>query len=116
MTPIETAKGILGESFRNDLEAHLLTGFVFSTPYAFLMGKPVPIGARIVDPWETWARDRCDAWFCWCFCGDLREIISMIPHPLPFAGWFRQRRGWRDVHWVSSRRFESALAKCLKTS
>ncbi len=114
MTPVEQAKELLGDAFRNDLEAHLITGYVLNTPNAFLMGKPVPFGASIIDPWETWLPTDCDSWFCWAAIGNLGDLFYMIPHRLPFIGWFRQNRGWRETHWVSFAGFESALARLGK--
>jgi hypothetical protein len=46
MTPIEQAAAVYERehcprTLREDLELHLLNGYVFSTPTCFLMGRPV---------------------------------------------------------------------------
>lgn len=58
LTPVERAAAVYGReacarSFREDLEAHLLHGLVFSTPTAFCMARYVSRewpGGMIVDP------------------------------------------------------------------
>lgn len=105
MTPVEYAAKLrrdAGKNFTDELEAFLLTGFVFSTPMAFLMGKPVPRDVWIHDPWETWPKERCDAWFVWLAVGDAWRLMDMMPFELPYVGWYRQGRGWQEIHWLPS--------------
>lgn len=84
-------------SFEEDLRAHLLHGFVISTPAAFAMGRPVrrdapeeelaDIGHRFAEP---------DAWLVWSAAGDLETLARMLPGRLPWIMFHRQserRRG-----------------------
>jgi hypothetical protein len=99
-----------GGSFREELEAHLLHGFVFSTPDVFLMGRPVPRSADVSDVWEYWPAAECDAWFVWLAVGRVGRLFSLMPWPLPWLGWVRQGRGWDDVHWWPTKRFAARIA------
>jgi hypothetical protein len=95
-------------SFREDLEAHLLHGWVYSTPSAFAMARLVPRGAggeELADVWAVWPLWECDAWFVWCACGDLGVIAGWMPHVMPWVGFARGDcvRWWRIerfVRWV----------------
>jgi hypothetical protein len=99
MTPAERAKEVLGASWLEDLEAHLLHGYVISTPTAFAMARPVPKGADVYGPWRTWPDEECDALFCWVAVGPLSEILAMVPRRFEWCGFMRMGRGWREIHW-----------------
>lgn len=114
MTPVEKAKELLGDQWLEALEAHLKTGYVISSPDAFLMGRPCLHGATIVSPWQSWPIEIADAWFIWAGVGSVARLFSMMPVRLPWIGFMRQKRGWADTHWLSASRFESALAKLPK--
>jgi hypothetical protein len=98
MTPVERAAEAHRDdnsprSFREDLEAHLLHGYVFSTPEYFVMGRPVksmgnPID--LVNPWVNWPREDCDAWLVYLASGDMHQALSCVPYPLP---WVMYERG-----------------------
>lgn len=93
MTPVEIAKTVRPETFRYELEAHLLGGFVLSTPAAFLMGRPIRRDAPHKlqsDPWHTFAPEECDCWMVWLAAGDLSAIWRMVPYPLPWLAWARR--------------------------
>jgi hypothetical protein len=87
VSPVERAKNLLGESWREDLEAHLLNGYVFSTPTLFAMGRPVPRGVDVYGPWRTWPVEESDSWFVWCAVGPLAELLKVLPHDLPWISW-----------------------------
>ncbi len=116
MTPAEEAKAVCeraGEDFREVVEAHMLHGWLFSTPDLFLAARPVPSQADVSDLWAEWPRERCDAWFIRLSVGSMWQALSLMPFDLPLVGWYRAGRGWESNHWVSTkllRRFESALA------
>ena len=102
MSPAETAAELCrarGGDFREEMEAHLLHGYVFATPTAFLMGRPMPRSGNAGDLWRTWPRGECDAWFVWIGVGDAAELLAMTPFPLPWIGWYRQGREWQARHW-----------------
>src|SRR5688572_25420986 len=78
-------------TFREDLEAHLINGYVFSTREFFVMGRVVRSTAapeEIVNPWVTWSDG--DAWLVYLMAGDVRKACCMLPYELPLIGWERQ--------------------------
>jgi hypothetical protein len=113
MTPVELAARVYEReecttTFRNDLEAHLLNGYVFSTPEGFVMARPVSILANealILDPWHKF--ETPDAWLIWLGAGNLSPFLDMFPFPLPFLGWQKRNR-------LRFYGFESALAHLKK--
>lgn len=94
-----------GANFMEELEAHLVGGVVFSTPDAFVMGKPCPKGVFVHDAWETWPKERCDAWFVYLGVGRIHRLIHHLPYHLPWIGYYRQGRNWKDIHWCETDRF-----------
>jgi hypothetical protein len=114
MTPVEQAATLrrnAGANFTDELEAHLLNGFVFSTPIAFLMGRPVPKGVEIRSVWDTWPKAECNAWFVWLAVGDAWRLMDLMPYELPWVGWARQGRGWRNIRWLPSALVRSRLQR-----
>lgn len=95
-------------SFEEDLEAHLVGGYVVSRPDIFVMGRPVPRSAgreAILDPWRTWPAGECDCWHVWLAAGDLRALAwEAAPFPLPYLSYERANR-------FRCARFESLLGR-----
>lgn len=95
MSPVHHAAAVYqrepcARSFREDLEAHLLHGHVFSTPEFFVMGRAVrswAAGEDIVNPWVTWPDG--DAWLVYLMAGDMGRALRMLPYRLPLIGWER---------------------------
>lgn len=111
MTPVERAKATRPVTFREELTAHLLHGFVLSTPEAFVMGRPIVKDAPHAlqaDPWHVFPPDECDCWLVWLAAGDLSAIWRLVPYPLPWLAWAR-RDG--PLRFYLQNGFESALAK-----
>lgn len=112
MTPVEQAAAVYerewcAASFREDLEAHLLGGYVHSTPAAFVMARPVCSTAAeglILDPWHAFEPAACDAWLIWLAAGDVAGLLALFPRRLPLLGWQKRNR-------LRFYGFESALAK-----
>jgi hypothetical protein len=98
MTPVEFAAAVYQQeecarSFQEDLEAHLLNGYVFSTPAFFVMGRGVLSSApprEIVDPWVKF--EQADAWLIYLLAGDIGKALQMLPHDLPRIGWERSNK------------------------
>jgi hypothetical protein len=115
MTPVEQAAAVYrrewcASSFREDLEAHLLGGYVHSTPAAFVMARPVCSTAPddlVLDPWHAFERAECDAWLVWLAAGDVAGLLPLLPYRLPRIGWQKRNR----LRWHG---FESALAKLAR--
>lgn len=90
--------------FRNDVNAHYLSGYVFSTPQVFIMFRGVRHDAAqdlIADPNYKFLMP--DAWFVWCFAAvspvTLAELLDFAPYHLPYVGWARRdkRRFFKTV-------------------
>jgi hypothetical protein len=98
MTPVERAAAVYeseacARSFREDLEAHLLGGFVFSRPDFFIMGRPVVKAAPvelIVDPWHRFHSSECDCWHVFLFSGNMVRAWAIMPWELPWFSWERK--------------------------
>lgn len=106
MTPAERAAKLCrarGGDFAAEVEAHLLTGYVFSTPELFLMGRPVPRESDPADIWTPHPLKTCNAWFVWIGVGNAQELIRRMPFPLPWIGWQRQGREWSNDHWLPTK-------------
>lgn len=106
MSPVVIAAKLAkerGADFKEEMEAFLLKGFVFSTPDAFLMGRPVPKGFELQDIWHEFPPDAVlDSWMVWSGVGNAGRLLAMMPFDLPSIGWIRQGRDWRETHWVST--------------
>ena len=107
MTPVEHAAQVYqsepcARTFAQDLEAHLLHGYVFSAPAFFVMGRAVKKNApewlilrpdkRILNP---------DAWLVWLCAGDMGEALKHLPYPLPWIGFQRKN----VLRWYPAERF-----------
>ena len=98
MTPVERAAAVYeredcARTFREDLEAHLLNGYVYSTPTAFVMARPVRHDApreELVNPWHVFPRGEWDAWMVYLAAGDLEEFWRREPFPLAHVIYERQ--------------------------
>lgn len=93
LTPYEQVRKVYEtepcrRSFEEDLHLHLQTGYVFSTPTLFLMGRPVRRKAPtrwIVDPHHVFQNP--DAWLIYLAAGNMAEFFEKEPYELPWVGW-----------------------------
>ena len=100
MTPVERAAEVYrlepcARTFREDLEAHLLNGYVLNTPTCFLMARPVErmaLESFIVDPWHIFPPEQCDCWHIYLCAGDMLEALGFAPYPLPWLSWERKNK------------------------
>jgi len=91
MSPAELAAKVLKDepsayTFRECVEAHLLHGWLVSTPSFFVAARPVhSLGAvsEIVNPWVAFPESECDAWHVWLCAGDLKAALACLPYDLP---------------------------------
>lgn len=101
MTAAEKAAAVYrtepcARTFREDLDAHLQHGYVFSTPHVFIMGRAVNSradAALIVDPWHGFPRPEQDAWLVYLCAthdgGHIADALKFLPHELPLIGFER---------------------------
>lgn len=98
-------------TFREDLEAHLLHGFVYSTSDRFVMARPVVVNAPdadIVDPWHNSWDGEPDCWHLYLFSGNMISAFQSAPYKLPWVSFERNnilRRYEWDVMWEKCARF-----------
>ncbi len=112
MTPIQHAIELYrrepsARPFQDDLEAHLLHGYVINTPTVFLMFRGVPADAPpklICNPYVTWPQLQCDAWHIWLAAGDVREFSKYAPWPTKWLCFERKN----VLRW---RRFAPLVAR-----
>jgi hypothetical protein len=97
-------------TFEADLEAHLLVGWVISTPEVFVMGRPVLSSApveQILDPWQTFPREAVDCWHIWLAAGNLAAMWQYLPFELPWFSFERDNRlklhRFESLHKASNR-------------
>jgi hypothetical protein len=97
ISPVERIAALYNESsprsFKEDLEAHLLHGWVFSSPTYFCMGRGVERDASqqdINNPWHLFSKP--DTWYVYAFSGDIQWTWKSIPYPLPWIA-FERRKG-----------------------
>lgn len=118
MTPAEQAADVYNRefcvrTFNDDLKAHLLHGYVYSTPEFFVMGRPVMStapGHDVVNPWVNWHESDCDAWLVYLMAGDIRKALTMLPYPLPLIGFERKN----ILRFYPLRRFQEFTLASIK--
>lgn len=92
-SPLAAVPPFKPRHFADDLAAHFQTGYVWSSPTAFIM-------ARLVSSKWTWdalsdltraaSGEEADAWCVWVAVGDLREFFRVCPHEAKFACFARR--------------------------
>ncbi len=98
MTPAEQAAAVYDRedcqrTFRQDVELHMLHGYIFSTPDVFVMGRPVNKDAPhslIVDPSHVFPREQWNCWLLYLAAGRLGDFWRWEPFPLDFIAWERK--------------------------
>lgn len=122
MTPIALADQYyerhMPVSLMEDIEAHLLHGYVFSTPEAFALGRPVRRDAEhafIVDPWQRFEVDESDCWYVHFFAGDLMSLWRFLPYPLPWASFARGAHG-RGLRFYRLEDIQARMKRVLTRS
>lgn len=104
MTPLDKVRMLYTEqsprTFEEDLTAHMVNGYVFSTPEYLLMGRPVWSKApqhAINDVWMTFPLPLWDAWYVYAFAvaedrglaDVLTKLLRHLPFFLPLLAWER---------------------------
>lgn len=79
-------------SFWDDMTLHLMSGFVYSTPDFFVMGRPVLSTALpmfVVDPRVKYERHQADCWHVYLMAGDMRKAWDILPWEYPLISFER---------------------------
>ena len=90
MTPAQQAANVYKQeecprSFMEDVQAHLLNGYVISTPEFFAMGRPVcSTGDHqdIINPRHSFPQKQWDCWLIYLVAGDMQKAWRAFPFPL----------------------------------
>jgi hypothetical protein len=99
MIPVMRAKALHynengPRSFREDLEAHLIHGIVFSTPTAFIMARYVSRSwpaESILNPWLNDATcSQLDTLHVYLAAGDLTEFFTFPHKPVTWLSFERK--------------------------
>lgn len=100
MSPYELAREVYrheasARTFEEDVALHFRFGYVFSTPDAFIMGRPIQHDApheEIILPWVTFPDPDC--WLVWLAAGPkaLEIFLRHEPFPCPYFAWERDNR------------------------
>lgn len=114
MGPFDLAASIYesepcANTFEHDLIAHMRSGYVFSTPESFIMGRPVWREAPPVELYDieyAFPRVIQDAWFVWAYAGDIAHALRFLPYRLPWVIFQRKN----ELRTYPMERFESFLS------
>lgn len=104
MTAFETAcrlydgAGHTAEDMIRDMTWHAMRGYVLSTPCEFALARPVALRwgeDKICDLSDNRLTDfeltlPLDCWHITVAVGDMRELMTYIPFPLPFISFERR--------------------------
>jgi len=98
LTPVERVAVLYGRwetgrTFREDLEAHLVTGYVISTPEYFIMGRAVDRSAAVElvgDPWHAFPREAVNTWYVWAMAGCVNTCLTSMPFSLKWVSFIRR--------------------------
>jgi hypothetical protein len=90
---------VCARTFKEDLYAHYVTGYVISTPTYFVMGRPVLSSAtyeEITNPHLSFKEPDC--WHLYLYSGPLIHAFLAAPYRLPFVS-FERKNILRFYHW-----------------
>lgn len=124
MTPIERAAEYyerhMPVTLKDDIETHLLHGYVLSTPEAFAMGRAVRSTADPEDILNPVADthvefEEADCWHVHFFAGDLMSLWRFLPYPLPWASFARGAHG-RGLRFYRLEDIQARMKRVLTRS
>lgn len=82
-----------GRLFLEDVALHLRYGYVWASPTAVILARPVSsqwLTTDLGDLSKTAARDEADTWFVYLAAGNLTEFFEVMPYPLKFVCFWRR--------------------------
>lgn len=74
---------------------HLVNGYVYSTPEAFVMGRPVQLSApshEILDPEYVFPRETWNCWHVALYAGDMGKLFTFAEFDLPYAAFQKRNK------------------------
>ena len=98
-------------TFHDDVDLHMLNGYVYATPDIFVMGRPVDKTAPhndILDPAVTFHRDDWNCWHCALYAGNLSILFTLLPFELPYAS-FQKRNKLKFYSYI---KIKERFARC----
>jgi len=109
-------------TFAQDMGAHLQNGYVFATPEAILLARPVASKAdpRLINnPYFHFRPEDCDCWYVYGYAdmgknslqGLVKKVLRWMPYELPLVAWERKRDN--RLRFYSLKRLEDL---CVTTS
>ncbi len=78
-TPAEQVRALYANAndFRDELSAHLVNGYVLSSPDCFVMGRPIDLRSPrevVLNPWFAFPPEDVNAWLVWAAAGTVRRF------------------------------------------
>lgn len=101
MTPLEQLADLYEKhpqprTLSRDIELHLATGYVFSTPQVFAMGRAVLRHGKLhhlADPGHIYTV--ADCWLVYAWVGPFEEVFRYLPYKLRWVCWARRGKPLR---------------------
>jgi hypothetical protein len=117
-------------TFAEDMQAHMVNGYVYAGPDLFMLVRPVASVAYIKDPdlirnpWCSFEPEACDTWFIYAAAtarpttalGLVKTCLTKMPFPLPLAAWERQAKGRTAIKFFSISRLVEVLCRSSAAS
>ena len=109
-------------TFAEDMQAHMVNGYVYAGPDLFMLVRPVPseVPASVIrNPWYSFEVEDCDTWFIYAAAtakpstalGLVKTCLTKMPFPLPLAAWERQAKGRTPIKFFSISRLVEVLCR-----
>ena len=85
------AKELCARTLELDILLHVRDGFVYSSPTALALVRPVCQSGAYKDLTSPWVCfDDPDTWWVYLMVGNTREAVQHLPFFLPWIGWERK--------------------------
>lgn len=98
-----------GHTLEEQELAYKRTGFVFSTPSFYAIGRGVCRSAsqdELKNPYFIFPPQSYDAWYVAEMCGDMRAVWSIMPWRLPYVGWCLAKDPLQEVRFYPIEQIE----------
>lgn len=121
MTPLDQLTALYASHsperlIEHDIWHHLASGFVFSTPYVFAMGRPVCRYSKlesIADISHSYPRVMQNCWFVFAWIGPAQDVLKYLPYDLKWICWARRGKPIRFYELDTVvKKWQGVLARC----